>query len=156
MKIACIWNGKTSIDYIERGINDYLSRLKHYVPIELNILPEVRSVKGLTPAVQMEQEADMMLKLIRPADYVVLLDEHGREPRSVELATWIEKRQMASQRLVFIIGGPFGFSPRMKARANELMSLSRLTFSHQMVRMIFLEQLYRACTIIKGEPYHHE
>lgn len=156
MKITLLLNGKTTIDYLSRGIEDYLTRLKHYVQLEVVVIPEVKSVKGLTTATQMEREADQMLKRITPADHVVLLDEHGREPRSLELAAWLEKRQASSQRIVFIVGGPYGFSPRIKQRANELMSLSRLTFSHQMIRLLFVEQLYRAYTIIKGEPYHHE
>lgn len=98
----------------------------------------------------------MILKKIEAADTVVLLDEHGKEFRSVELAAWMEKKQQSVRKLVFVIGGPYGFSPEVYARANEKISLSKLTFSHQMVRLIFVEQLYRACTILKGEPYHHE
>ena len=96
------------------------------------------------------------MRQLEPSDHVVLLDERGKERRSVEFAAWIEKKQQSARRLVFIIGGPYGFSPAVYDRANELVSLSLMTFSHQMVRMIFLEQIYRACTIIKGEPYHHE
>ena len=91
-----------------------------------------------------------------PSDTVVLLDEHGKELRSVELAAWLEKKQSNTRQIVFVIGGPYGFAPEVYERADEQLSLSRLTFSHQMVRLIFTEQLYRACTIIKGEPYHHE
>ena len=98
----------------------------------------------------------MILQKVQPADTLVILDEHGREPRSVELAAWLEKKRTTARRLVFAIGGPYGFSQAVYARANEQISLSRLTFSHQMVRLVFVEQLYRACTIIKGEKYHHE
>lgn len=98
----------------------------------------------------------MILKEIQPSDTVVLLDEHGAVFRSVEYANWLKQKQNTARRLIFIIGGPYGFSPDVYARANEKISLSCMTFSHQMVRLIFTEQLYRACTIIKGEPYHHE
>ena len=98
----------------------------------------------------------MILKLVQPSDTVVLLDEHGKEMRSIEYASWLEKKQQTSRRLIYIIGGPYGFSDAVYQRANDKISLSKMTFSHQMVRLIFVEQLYRACTIIKGEPYHHE
>ena len=98
----------------------------------------------------------MILKAIQPSDTLVLLDEHGKEFRSIELASWLEKKKSTSRKLVLLIGGPYGFSPEVYARGNERLSLSKLTFSHQMIRLIITEQLYRACTIIKGEPYHHE
>ena len=98
----------------------------------------------------------MILKLVQPSDTVVLLDEHGKEMRSIEYAAWLEKKQQTSRRILYIIGGPYGFSEAVYQRANDKISLSKMTFSHQMVRLIFVEQLYRACTIIKGEPYHHE
>ena len=105
---------------------------------------------------QKTREGELILRQIQSGDHVVLLDEHGKEMRSMEFATWIEKRQQTVRRLVFVIGGPYGFSEEMYSRCNEKLSLSKMTFSHQMVRLIFTEQLYRACTIIKGEPYHHE
>ena len=106
---------------------------------------------------QKEKEADLLLKAFQPGDHIVLLDEHGREHRSVEFAAWMEKRMAAGlKRMVFVVGGPYGFSPRIYAKANEKVSLSRMTFSHQMIRLIFTEQIYRAMTIINGEPYHHE
>ena len=101
-------------------------------------------------------EGEQILKLLQPSDTVVLMDEHGAERTSMQMASWLEKRQQTSRRLVFIIGGPYGFSDAVYKRANEMISLSKMTFSHQMVRLIFTEQLYRACTIIKGESYHHE
>ncbi len=156
MKTTFILNGRTTVGFVREGVEEYLSRLRHYLPIETIVLPEVKSVKGLTPSVQMEKEADLTLKHIAPTDHVVLLDEHGKEFRSVELADWLNKRLARNRNLVFVVGGPFGFSRRMKDRADELLSISRLTFSHQMIRLLFLEQLYRACTILKGEPYHHE
>lgn len=105
---------------------------------------------------QKEQEGQLILRRLEATDTVVLLDEHGKQFRSVELASWMSKKQQTVRRLVFVVGGPYGFAPEVYARANEKISLSNLTFSHQMVRLIFTEQIYRACTIIKGEPYHHE
>ena len=110
----------------------------------------MRNTKSLSEEQQKEKEADLLLKAFQPGDHIVLLDEHGREHRSVEFAAWMEKR------MVFVVGGPYGFSPRIYAKANEKVSLSRMTFSHQMIRLIFTEQIYRAMTIINGEPYHHE
>ena len=101
-------------------------------------------------------EGELILKQLQPSDTLVLLDEHGKEFRSIELAKWLEQKQQTARRLVFVIGGPYGFSEAIYKRANEQLSLSKLTFSHQMVRLVFTEQIYRACTIIKGEPYHHE
>ncbi|MBR2017854.1 MAG: 23S rRNA (pseudouridine(1915)-N(3))-methyltransferase RlmH, partial [Prevotella sp.] len=103
-----------------------------------------------------QMEGELILKQLQPSDTVVLLDEHGGEFRSIQLAKWLEQKQQTARRLIFVIGGPYGFSDEVYARANEKISLSKLTFSHQMVRMVFTEQIYRACTIIKGEPYHHE
>ena len=101
-------------------------------------------------------EGELILKQLQPSDTLVLLDEHGKELRSIEVAKWLEQKQQTARRLVFVIGGPYGFSEAVYSRANEKLSLSKLTFSHQMVRLVFTEQIYRACTIIKGEPYHHE
>ena len=126
------------------------------MPFEIVTIPELRATSSLSEAQQKEKEGELILQKVQPADTLVLLDEHGREPRSVELAAWLEKKRTTARRLVFAIGGPYGFSQAVYARANEQISLSRLTFSHQMVRLVFVEQLYRACTIIKGEKYHHE
>ena len=105
---------------------------------------------------QKEREGELILKSLQPADTVVLLDEHGEEWRSIAFASWLQKKQQLTRRLVFVVGGPYGFSSAIYNRAQERLSLSKMTFSHQMIRLIFTEQLYRACTIIKGEPYHHE
>ena len=145
MKTILILVGKTQNKHFIAGIKDYTERIGHYMPFEIRIIPELKNTKSLTEAQQKEN-----------SDTVVLLDEHGKEFRSIELADWLQHKQNTARRLVFIIGGPYGFSPEVYARANDKISLSRLTFSHQMVRLIFVEQLYRACTIIKGEPYHHE
>ena len=137
-------------------IDDYRERIGHYMPFGITVIPELKNTKSLSEEQQKVAEGELILKLLQPSDTVVLLDEHGHEPRSIELASWLEKKQATTRRLVFVIGGPYGFSPAVYERANEQLSLSRLTYSHQMVRLIFVEQLYRACTIIKGEPYHHE
>lgn len=156
MKATLLLIGKTDNKMYQTAIEDYVSRINHYIPFDIQIIADIKNSKNLSEQQQKQKEGEMMLKLIQPSDTVVLLDEHGKEFRSVEYASWIEKKQQTAKRLLFIIGGPYGFSPEIYARANEKISLSKMTFSHQMVRLIFAEQLYRACTIIKGEPYHHE
>ena len=138
-------------------IDDYSERVKHYTPFEVTVIPELKNTKSLSQEQQKQMEGEQIQRQLQESDHVVLLDEHGQELRSIEFATWISKKQQAvSRRLVFVIGGPYGFSPTIYQRANEKLSLSKMTFSHQMVRMIFIEQLYRAFTILKGEQYHHE
>ena len=156
MKTELILVVRTVNKEFTKIIDDYRERITHYLPFNITVIPELKSTKSLSEEQQKTAEGELIIRQIQPSDTVVLLDERGREPRSVELASWLEKKQQSARRLVFIIGGPYGFSPAVYERANEQLSLSRLTFSHQMVRAIFLEQLYRACTIIKGEPYHHE
>ncbi len=156
MKVELILVGKTVSKTFTQIIDDYRERITHYLPFVITVIPELKNTKNLSEEQQKTAEGELILKQLQPSDTVVLLDEHGREPRSIELAAWLEKKQQTARRLVFIIGGPYGFSPAVYQRADEQLSLSRLTFSHQMVRAIFVEQLYRACTIIKGEPYHHE
>ena len=126
------------------------------MPFTIKVLPELKSTKSLTEEQQKYKEGEMILKVVSPSDDVVLLDEHGAEYRSIEFASWLEKKRNSGRNIVFVIGGPYGFSPDVYKRANGKISLSKMTFSHQMVRLIFTEQFYRACTIIKGEPYHHE
>ena len=156
MKSLLLQVGKTVNKHFIAGISDYAERISHYMPFDIITIPELRNTKNLTEEQQKAAEGDLILRQLQPSDHVVLLDEHGLELRSVELARWLEQKQQTARRLVFVIGGPYGFSPAVYQRANEQLSLSRLTFSHQMVRLVFTEQLYRACTIIKGEPYHHE
>lgn len=156
MKTLLLLVGKTQDKHFVAGINDYAERIGHYMPFEIRVVPELRNTKSLTEQQQKTQEGELLLKQLQPSDTVVLLDEHGAERRSVEFAAWLQKKQNTARRLVFIIGGPYGFSEAVYRRANEMVSLSRMTFSHQMVRLVFTEQVYRACTIIKGEPYHHE
>ena len=149
--------GKTTDRHIIACIDDYVSRIAHYLPFSMQIIPELKSTKSLTKAQQREREGELILKQLKGCDYVVLLDEHGVERGSIEFARWLEgKQQTVARQLVFVVGGPYGFSDAVYTRAEEKISLSKMTFSHQMVRLIFVEQIYRACTIIKGEPYHHE
>lgn len=156
MKTRLIVVGKNNDKNIIKGIDDYIARIKHYMPFEITVIPELKNTKKLTQASQKDSEGELILKLIQPSDNVILLDEHGKEYRSIEFAKWIEKQQQASKNLTFIIGGPYGFSEKVYKRCDGKLSLSQMTFSHQMIRLLFVEQIYRACTIIKGEPYHHE
>ena len=156
MKTELILVGKTVNKHFNAGINDYVERIGHYMPFSITTIPELKNTKNLSESQQKEREGELILKQIQPTDTVVLLDEHGKEFRSIEFADWIQKKQNTARRLIFVIGGPYGFSNDVYERANEKISLSQMTFSHQMVRLIFTEQIYRACTIIKGEPYNHE
>ena len=156
MKTLVIFVGKTTNKHIVAEINDYIERIKHYMPFEICIIPELKNTKKLTESQQRTLEGEFILKQLAPSDTVVLLDEHGDELRSMEFAMWLEKKRTMARRLIFVVGGPYGFSEQVYNRANEKLSLSKMTFSHQLIRVIFTEQLYRACTIIKGEPYHHE
>ena len=156
MKVELILVGKTTSKHIGACFEDYKERIGHYLPFSVMIIPELKNTNSLSEEQQKEREGENILKQIQAQDTVVLLDEHGQEFRSIEFASWVEKKQQTSRRLIFIIGGPYGFSSSIYKCANEKISLSKMTFSHQMVRLIFIEQLYRACTIIKGEPYHHE
>ena len=148
--------GKTTDKHFQAGIDDYVERIGHYMPFELSIVPELKNTKSLTEDQQKKAEGDLILRQLQPSDTVVLLDEHGKELRSIEFAQWLENKRNTARRLVFVVGGPYGFSSEVYARSNEQLSLSKMTFSHQMIRLVFTEQVYRACTIIKGEPYHHE
>ena len=157
MKTTLLVVGKTVDKHIIALIDDYVQRCKHYITFELEVIPDLKNNKNLSEAVQKEKEGEMLLKSLQPGDYVVLLDEGGREMRSVEFAEYLkQKMNTLPRRLVFIIGGPYGFSEKVYQAAKEKMSLSRMTFSHQMVRLIFVEQLYRALSILAGSPYHHE
>ena len=157
MNMILLTVGKTDVKWVKEGLDLYVSRLKHYVPFSVVEIPELKKVSSLTHQQIKEKEGELILKQVGPSDILVLMDEHGREYRSLEFAEFIEK-QMASgaKNVIFTIGGAYGFSEEVYQRANLKISLSKMTFSHQMVRAIFAEQLYRACTILKGEPYHHE
>lgn len=157
MKISLIVIGKTDASYFVDAINEYKNRLVHYIPFEMEIIPDIKNVKNLREEQQKEKEGELILKMLQPGDYLVLLDEHGKSFTSMEFATYLERKMhVVSKRLVFVIGGPYGFSEAVFKAASEKISLSKMTFSHQMIRLIFVEQIYRAMTILNNEPYHHE
>ena len=157
MRVALLLVGKTVNKHFVDLIDDYASRVKHYISFDIITIPELKNTKNLSAEQQKQQEGELILKQLQAGDYTVLLDEHGKELRSIEFSKYMEqKMQTVSRRLVFIIGGPYGFSPDVYAKAHEKLSLSKMTFSHQMIRLIFVEQFYRAMTIMRGEPYHHE
>ena len=157
MKTVLLTVGKTDNEYLTRAVDDYLSRSSHYTPVELRVIPDVRDVRNLTQEQQKEREGQLILRQLQPGDRVILLDEGGNEYTSVEFARWLQQQMNSScRRLVFIIGGPYGFSPAVYAAAQGKLSLSRMTFSHQMVRVIFAEQFYRALSILHNLPYHHQ
>ena len=157
MKTTLLLVGKTVDKHFVALIDDYVERTKHYLNFEVEVIPDLKNNKNLSEEQQKEKEGELILKALQPADYVVLLDEGGKEMRSVEFAQYMRhKMNTVGKRLVFIIGGPYGFSEKVYQTAAEKMSLSRMTFSHQMVRLIFVEQLYRALSILAGSPYHHE
>lgn len=157
MKITLLTVGKTDRNWVKQGLDIYVSRLKHYIPFAITEIPELKNVSALTKEQIKVREGELILKNIRPDDDVILLDERGKEYSSVELAETIRNKiSYIGKDIVFVIGGAYGFSEAVYRRADSKLSLSRMTFSHQMVRAIFAEQIYRAFTIIRGEPYHHE
>lgn len=156
MKICLLVIGKTDADYVRAGIEEYEKRMGKYLPYEMKVLPDVKNNKSMSELLQKEKEGEMILEQLQSADCVVLLDEKGKTFDSVGFSDFLAQKMLSGlKRLVFVIGGPYGFSEKVYQRKNEMLSLSRMTFSHQMVRMIFVEQLYRAMTIMRGEPYHH-
>lgn len=157
MKITLLVVGKTEDKYLIEGIDKYLKRLKHYINFNMVVIPDVKNTKNLTEAQQKSKEAELILKQISNLDTVILMDEKGKKYTSMLFSNYLNKQMIGSvQHLIFIIGGPYGFDESVYQRANGSMSLSDMTFSHQMVRLFFVEQLYRAFSILKGEPYHHE
>ena len=157
MKIVLLTVGKTDVKWVREGLELYCSRIKHYVPFELLEIPELKNVSSLSHEQIKLKEGELILKNIKPSDNVILLDERGKIMGSLEWAQRLGSIMACSTRnVVFVIGGAYGFSPEVYARCDDKLSLSKMTFSHQMVRTIFAEQLYRAFTILKGEPYHHE
>lgn len=157
MKITLLTVGKTDKDWVRQGMDIYISRLKHYIPFSVVEIPELKNVSSLTKDQIKIREGELILKNIRPADDLILMDERGKQYTSVELAKVIQdKISYAGKDMVFVIGGAYGFSEAVYQRADSRISLSKMTFSHQMVRAIFVEQIYRAFTIMRGEPYHHE
>lgn len=156
MKIKLIVIGKTDESYLKEGIDKYLKRLKHYISFELIVLNDAVMGKKTNVILQKDLEGKSILEKINLNDYLVLLDENGEQHSSVSFSKYMQKRMNAGNDLIFVIGGPFGFSEEIYSRANAKLSLSKMTFSHQMVRLFFVEQLYRAFTILKGEKYHHQ
>lgn len=156
MKFTLLVVGRTVEKHYITAINDYVERTRHFISFDMEVIPELKNTKNLSMEQQKEKEGELILKALLPGDVVVLLDEHGKEFRSVEFANWIERKMhTVNKRLVFIIGGPYGFAPKIYDAAQKI-SLSKMTFSHQMIRLIFVEQLYRAMTILNNGPYHHE
>lgn len=157
MKIVLLAIGRTQSDYLVTGIDNYIKRINRYMPFELRLLPDVKSTKSLSEAQQKDAEGKMILSAFQPWDVAILLDERGRQYSSREFAGLVDRYALQSaKRLVFVIGGPYGFSKEVYDRADSLLSLSKMTFSHEMVRLFFTEQIYRAMTILRGEPYHHD
>lgn len=157
MKITLLTIGKTEDKYLNEGIDIYLKRLKHYVTFRILELPELKNTKSLSQDQQKNRESELIFKNIQSTDHVVLLDEKGKEFSSRGFSVFLNKKMVGGlQHLVFIVGGPYGFSDEVYSRSNDKISLSQMTFSHQMIRLLFTEQLYRAFTILKGEPYHHD
>jgi len=156
MKITLLVIGKTDKDFVKRGIEEYQKRLVHYVPFELKIIPDLKNTKNLSEAQQKQKEGELILDKVKTGDTLILLDENGKEFSSVAFSKFLEQKMLSGiKNLIFVIGGPYGFSQDVYQKAQGKVSLSKMTFSHQMIRMIFVEQLYRGMTIIKGEPYHH-
>jgi len=157
MKINLLLIGKTDDDYLKKGIEKYLKRLKHYIRVNIHVIPDLKNTRKLTAEQQKQKEGEQILAKVANGDHLILLDEKGKEFNSEQFAKHIEKKMITGTRcIVLVVGGPYGFSDEIYKRCNEKISLSQMTFSHQMVRLIFAEQLYRAMTIIKGEPYHHQ
>jgi 23S rRNA (pseudouridine1915-N3)-methyltransferase len=156
MKITLVAIGKTNENYIAEGFDNYAKRINRYCRFDFKILPELKNTKSMPIELQLQKEGDMLLTEMENHQECILLDEHGKLYTSVELAGFIEKRMISGQRdLAFVIGGPYGFDQRVKAACHGKLSVSPMTFSHQLIRLLFAEQLYRALTIIKGEPYHN-
>lgn len=157
MKITLLTVGKTDKDWVKEGLDIYVSRLKHYIPFSVVEIPELKNVSALSKEQIKTREGELILKNVRPTDDLILMDERGKQYTSVELARVLQdKISYIGKDIVFVIGGAYGFSEAVYSRADSKISLSKMTFSHQMVRAIFAEQIYRAFTIMRGEPYHHE
>lgn len=157
MEIELLTVGKTTTRYLIEGMDEYCRRLKHYVTYRITSLPDVKNTARMTETLQKQAEGNAILARLSPSDMVILLDERGKEHTSVEFAAYLEKLMGSGRKkCVFVVGGPYGFSDDVYSRADAKISLSKMTFSHEMVRLFFTEQIYRAMTILKGEPYHHQ
>ncbi len=157
MQIRLIAVGKTDHSAIQTLLEEFIKRLGFYIKFELEIIPDLKNSKNLSEAAQKEKEGELILKKVQSSDELVLLDEQGKQYSSVDFSDYLQKKMNSGlKQLIFVIGGPYGFSESVYHRANGKISLSKMTFSHQMVRVFFVEQLYRAFTILKNEPYHHQ
>jgi len=157
MKIQLIVIGKTNQNFVQQGLDEFCNRLTHYYPFELEIIPDIKNTKNLPVERQKAKEGELILQSFQAGDCIALLDERGKEFTSSKFAEYIEKKALSGlKRLVFVIGGAYGFSPAVYEAAHEKIALSKMTFPHQLIRLIFAEQLYRAMTILNNEPYHHE
>lgn len=157
MKLVLLMTGKSDEAWIRDGVAEYEKRISRYNRFEIITLPDVKNPGNRSSAKVKEKEAEKILQALKADDYVVLLDERGKSYSTVELASFMRSTmQLAKKRLIFIIGGPWGFHESVTIRADHVLSLSKLTFSHQVVRLLFTEQLYRVLTVIAGDPYHHE
>lgn len=157
MKVTLLEVGKTEAEYLKKGIDIYLKRILHYLPFKEVIIPALKNTGNLSEEVQKQKEGALILAQLQQGDELILLDEGGTTFTSMAFSKFVEKKMVAGTRnLVFVVGGPYGFSEEVYAKANGKISLSPMTFSHQMVRLIFVEQFYRAMSILNGEPYHHE
>ncbi len=157
MKVELWLIGKTSFEYLRAGMQIYEKRLKHYLPFEVAIIPDIKNAKNLSPGQIKKKEGELLLSKIKKEDFLILLDERGKQFSSIGFSKFMEQKlQMSSRKMVFVIGGAFGFSEVVYQRANSKISFSKMTFSHQMIRLFVLEQLYRAMTIMRGEPYHNQ
>ena len=157
MKTTLLVVGRTVEKHYTTAINDYIQRTKRFITFDMEVIPELKNTKNISMELQKEKEGELICKAFQPGDVIVLLDEHGKEMRSLEFAEWMKRKMnTVNKRLVFVIGGPYGFSQKVYDVAHEKISMSKMTFSHQMIRLIFVEQIYRAMTILNGGPYHHE
>ncbi len=157
MKVEFWLIGKTSFSYLDEGMTVYEKRLGHYLPYQSYVLPEAKNAKSLPPEQLKQKEGEVVLSKLKPDDFLALLDERGKQMTSVEFAGFMEQKlQLSQKRLIFLVGGAWGFSEEIYKRADFKLSLSKMTFSHQMIRLFFVEQLYRAMTILRGEAYHNE
>ena len=157
MKTTLLVGGRTGGQHYITAINDYIQRTKRFITFDMEVIPELKNTKNISMELQKEKEGELICKAFQPGDVIVLLDEHGKEMRSLEFAEWMKRKMnTVNKRLVFVIGGPYGFSQKVYDVAHEKISMSKMTFSHQMIRLIFVEQIYRAMTILNGGPYHHE
>lgn len=157
MEIELLTVGKTTIKFVNEGIEEYTKRLKHYIPYKITPLPDIKKTTSLGAERQKEAEGEIILSKLQNSDFVILLDERGKEYTSMEFSSFLEKQMVAGRKkVVFVVGGPYGFSQAVYDRADGKVSLSKMTFNHEMVRLFFTEQVYRSMTILRGEPYHHE